>query len=708
MRDLINTRFPVYARYCLLIAAFLTPVAFRPATFDVFNLTKITVFWIFGLLAFGLWLISAVERGVWGPRMLTFIPIGTFLAAASIATVFSISRTVSIIGMSHRYGGLVSFFLYATAFVAVVGLYWERPEEIKNIARAIAAATMIVAAYALIQKAGWDWNTWIEPGGGEPNAPFSTMGNSNFGGGYLAVGTPVLLYGALSVKSAWGRRAFLAITGIALFGLWLTQSRGAMIAVAAGLAAMGFVYRDRLPRWLRIGGIAFALLGTLLAVLVVFHPGTDAPPGPLRKVAVLGTDTLQARQFFWGAAWRMMLDKPLTGVGPDAYYAAYPSYRSVEDGATLGIRIADKPHNIYLENGATSGVFGVASLLALAGLVLWHGYRQARRADGEWRLLLTGLLGGVTAYFSQGFFSIDVPPLASTGWILMGALAACADPAAIRSRAALEALLAENTRGGSRRARGKRTRKNKRLLLAVPNRTGVLRWPAHMLVSSAIIALLFFGLRFYLADTKVKQGSRLRSSEFKKKEDFYQEAIRFNPWEGTYRSALGRTAEGQVRKGRDKSANAQWLARSIAYHEDALRLQPNNVFTMVTIARLYARWGNEIDPEKFDEAEKWLQKTMEHDPTNYDLRLRLAVSLDAKGRVTHDDKLRRQAAEDLEEVAQIAQGGGKINVWVQTAKILLELRDASAEDHARAKELIDMVLKADPDHEDAKKLLTRV
>src|SRR5438270_12667058 len=54
--------------------------------------------------------------------------------------------------------------------------------------------------------------------------------------------------------------------------------------------------------------------------------------------------------------------------------------------------------------------------------------------DGPQRMLLLAFLAGTAAYLAQSIVSIDVPPLAASGWVGLAGLAALADPRIVAAR----------------------------------------------------------------------------------------------------------------------------------------------------------------------------------------------------------------------------------------------------------------------------------
>jgi len=87
------------------------------------------------------------------------------------------------------------------------------------------------------------------------------------------------------------------------------------------------------------------------------------------------------RGFLIDASLKMIQDRPLTGVGLNAFRPAYPLYAQL---TPHGLR--DKPthaHNIYLELTAETGLIGLAGLLLAIGL----GWRWFVVASPERRAL---------------------------------------------------------------------------------------------------------------------------------------------------------------------------------------------------------------------------------------------------------------------------------------------------------------------------------
>lgn len=691
MRTFILQRFHVYGRVCLIFALAASPTIFNRKTQDVFNLLKFNVLWTAGLAALMFFLIWAAERGVWPPRANLFIAAGVFLGTCVVATLFSTNPLLSVFGLYHRYGGLVPFTLYALIMLAIVGLYWEKPQDLKDLAKGSSIASVLLLAYCLIQAAGQDWIAWKDSSGGPPPYPVGTMGNSNFAGGYLGIAVPFLVYVAITAKQDVNKTILYVLTGLDLLALWFTQTRGGMIAAAAGLLTMAFLLRDRLPRWLRWSAVASLVLGVFLAVMVLFHPGTEKPIGPLAKIETLRTGTFEVRTYYWATAVRIFKERPITGVGLDLYYANYPKYRLPEDGSQLGLTITDKPHNIFLEYLANGGILTFLAYLALVGLAMWYGMRRLKTIEDPQRTLLVAFIAVLAGYLAQGVFSIDVPPLAVMGWVGIAGIAAIADPRVERARSQMSADKAP-------RGKGKKAKTAEHGYKV--KRHGNTLWLVHVPVALLVAVLVFMGTRPVLADAEAKtaqtvQQQRGSDSEI---ETAYDRAIELNPWEASYRSQVGAYHETSAAQSQDPSVKLMRFKKAEEFYAQALRLQPGNIFYMMNHARLYTSWA-EIDPSYFPKADQWWGRVVRHDPTDWDVHNRYALMLNSYANAKGGESgLRERTLEQLEATVKIKPD--LASAWVNIAKVHLSLGRPD-----KAEPALQKALSLEPSNEEADRLL---
>src|SRR5882672_9669938 len=552
MRTWILHKWHGYARGVLLFGLVFNAIIFWRPTVDVFNLVKITSLWITGIVSLAIWVAWAAERGAWLPKMRLFWAAGAFLAAMLLATLFSQDPGLSLIGLYHRYGGFLPFALYAAIALTLVGLYWERPERLKEIPWAITVACVIMTPLTLWQATkiqctgnGPFCIPWRDSNGQPPSFPVGTMGNSNFAGGFMAMAVPMFLYVVLTAKGSILRIGMGVLFAADLLALWFAQTRGAFIAVGVSFLVAAFLYRDKLPRWLRVLAAVGAVGGVLLAFEVLVHPGTKTAPGLFANAGAFSpfrTGTFQDRGYYWITALRIFRHHPILGTGPDTYYANYPLFRLAKDGAKLGLTITDKPHNIFLEYASNTGILGIGTYLTLVGLALTYGYRRVRQLEGPMRLLLVAFMTTLVAYLVNQFFSIDVPPLAVMGWVALAGIAVLADPGALAAR---EAIAAARSSQGPKGMRKKKKVPGAKTTAPYGGtrvmRHGQTRWLVHTLAAVGALVALAIGVRPFWADHLAHNGQQAQANQAPLSDvrAAYLHAAAFQPLEPSYQSLAG-------------------------------------------------------------------------------------------------------------------------------------------------------------------------
>jgi O-antigen ligase len=236
----------------------------------------------------------------------------------------------------------------------------------------------------------------------------SIYGSANNDALYLARALPFAAAAlAFAAVKRWQRALLAVVCVVLLAALALTQSRGALLlglptaAVAMMIAAGG--------RW-RAAGIAVAAVAALgLATLV---SGIAAPLVEGTRLAT-AFDLTRGTGFFrlnlWQSAWRMFVEHPWLGVGPDNFLYAYRSFYILP--AAWQEPNLSHPHNFALDWLTRLGVVGGAAGAALIGGFAWRA-RRALRQPGlrPFALGCVGLLAEVLAHgmVDHSFFLVDL------------------------------------------------------------------------------------------------------------------------------------------------------------------------------------------------------------------------------------------------------------------------------------------------------------
>jgi O-antigen ligase len=626
------------ARFSVCGALVGSVLVFNTTTADAFGLPKLVVVWVAALAAVVLWVLGSRARGRWMPWGRFASAVAVLVGVSGVATLTSVSRLESLIGSYERYGGLLSLVLFAVLALMIVGVDGEAPGDgLRWLAWSVVGAAVVLSAYVVLQALGVDFVDWREASGRAVKFQGGTMGNSDFAGGFLGIAAPFFVWLVLTVPR---RLSWLALAGGGLLldvgALVLTRSRGGVLAAGVGGLAVALLLRSFLPRLVRRLFWPAAGLGAAAVLAVLLVPGFARVSG-LNRTDLLRTESLEVRGREWATATKVFLDRPVLGTGPDTFEYRFPRHRSTEDAIHLGNQIADKPHNVLLERAADTGVLGLAAYLVVVVTALafaWRRLRELEAASSE-RVLLAVFTAGALAYLAQAFVSIDVVPLALTGWLLLGAVAALADPACLLRRDDLAA---------QKKAKARPARRPRPFAFSTTLLAG--------LGALGLAAVVLNPVRAD-ADAAVAQRSENRLTSA----SAWQRAIDRNPAQLAYRMGGAFAAEALGAESEQASQRASFLQAALDHYAEARKMAPEHLFAFLGTARTTTLYAQGVDPSKFPEADSWWKKTIALDPRNGELWHHHALMINSWANVQNGDvALRRRAFEQLEYALTLKPG----------------------------------------------------
>jgi cytochrome c-type biogenesis protein CcmH/NrfG len=178
----------------------------------------------------------------------------------------------------------------------------------------------------------------------------------------------------------------------------------------------------------------------------------------------------------------------------------------------------------------------------------------------------------------------------------------------------------------------------------------------------------------------------------------YLHAADFQPLEPSYLSLAGSLDEAQAQSAQDPAARASSFNAALVRYRQALKLQPENVFYVMNIARVYTSWGS-TDVSKYTAADTWWQRAVTQDPTDWQVHTQYANMLASwVAAAPTDAGLRDKTVGQMMSVVRIKPQDAA--TWVNIAKIDL-LRGKDSE----AKAAATTALTIDPKNTDAKAVL---
>lgn len=322
-------------------------------------------------------------------------------------------------GQRHVYASVFAWLIVAEG-VGICWLAWgflrdHGERGLRWMSAAAVAGATLVAAWGVRQ---WWTREDLLPFWREFD-PFIVRVNATFTdvnalGSYLSAMAVVAAASTVAARGA-SRWAAGGATLLIATATVFTASRIAWAAMV--LAAIGYLV---LARWVGawpapgvvqvrrlrrvVAGAALAA-GLLLAVLTAYATVTDARHIQQRSyldtalhtlnLRVSPADKLKGRLSLWGAAWRMVEARPLTGIGIGRYFKDVSAYAGPE--AQL-IHPQENAHNYFLQLAAECGLPTLLAWLATIGVTVGASLRAVPRLSPGARHLVCGGVAGLFAF----------------------------------------------------------------------------------------------------------------------------------------------------------------------------------------------------------------------------------------------------------------------------------------------------------------------
>jgi hypothetical protein len=355
--------------------------------------------------------------------------------------------------LTRNRAGTIKYILLAIAVGCVAAVSSRVSPEVRPTQMtvlvgvgAVLAAMGFVHQWLAASRTFW-W--WFPVQHGQPVGGF--VSRTHFAG-YIALLSPAamaLVYDAVSRRRLPAAAAWLAVTAGMAAVVVCSLSRGATVALAAGMiavivtAAFGRPLRDNIPA-------AVALLACVLFVTaLVARPGIL--PERIRNQASsrlatlrspLKTESAVSRLHVWRDSLRAWRNYPVVGAGASGFRMVYPQHRTRTDRPSF-----KQAENEYIQTLVDMGIAGVGIIAWIAVCVALAGARTFRTRSAPSAVLLA--VPGVLTVFlvhSAVDFPARTPLYAMTlAWIIGMCLTSAPDARVvfrIKRRIALPAVLA--------------------------------------------------------------------------------------------------------------------------------------------------------------------------------------------------------------------------------------------------------------------------
>jgi putative inorganic carbon (hco3(-)) transporter len=247
---------------------------------------------------------------------------------------------------------------------------------------------------------------------------YGTFGQPNPYAGYLGTLLPLGLALALvgwlepGARKSAGYWALLAALALLAMAFLASQSRGALLGLAAALAVVGGLLSRRAALAVLglacVGGLvllfgAFDLLPSVVAERLTQITSYFGVFDVRTVVLTPANWAVVERMAVWQAAWGEFEAYPFLGVGAGNYVSAYPAFAMPGWKDAMG-----HAHNLYLNILAEMGALGLAGFLAFwlgSLLMVLRAWRSGGAGLTWWqRALPLGVLGVLAQMTMHNFF----------------------------------------------------------------------------------------------------------------------------------------------------------------------------------------------------------------------------------------------------------------------------------------------------------------
>lgn len=181
-------------------------------------------------------------------------------------------------------------------------------------------------------------------------------------------GLIVMLTFIIIEKHIIKRIMWIAASLVTVFAVMLSYSRGAWLAIAAGIPVLLIVKKKK-----RIRVRYIAVAAACIAVIVFLSPQIRSR---VLSLDIGSKESNKVRISLWKTGFDIIRDYPLLGIGPHSLKFVYDQYKNPD---IPDKRIWSELHNQYLQVAAERGMIGLGVylwLLVSMGMMLYYAWKH--------------------------------------------------------------------------------------------------------------------------------------------------------------------------------------------------------------------------------------------------------------------------------------------------------------------------------------------
>lgn len=398
------------AKSIVIWGALLATLFFTTTCNDPFNSPKswiisIAAFWLLGWISFQIKSTSKQNPLKW-----TTIIAAAFLAALTIAYIFTDNKYIGFFGEYQRRMGYLSYLSLIVFFLSSSYIF-----RVRNVAIVESTAIYLgfsLATYGLLQHLHHDFVNWKNP----YNPILGTLGNPDFAAATMSIFLIISFGVALQAKRSKVIRIFSGLNAIYLLIIIVFSrvTQGIVMSIT-GVSIIVLVWTYQKKKTIAYSFFAILVASSFFVIFGMLNKG------PLNHYIYKQSVTF--RGDYWRAGMRMFTHNPIFGVGLERYGSNFRQYRDASASLRRGPQmISDAAHNVPLQLAATGGVLVLATYLLLIIFISSRGIIALRKYQGTEQLLVATFFAAWVAYLLQSIISVENVGLAIWGFVLGGIL----------------------------------------------------------------------------------------------------------------------------------------------------------------------------------------------------------------------------------------------------------------------------------------------
>jgi hypothetical protein len=313
-----------------------------------------------------------------------------------------------VFGTFGRNNGFLAYL--GLMFVFLLGALTSNDSSIKRFLLGLVFVSMVSGVYGILQSMK------IDPAGFVSlySPAIGFLGNPDFFSAFHGLALIASLAMAVVTKEKGNLRyVYVISTLLNIYALKIAGAKQGVLVAVIGIAFVIVILAYQRSKVLGYSLTSVGFFGLILVALGLINSGPLA--------SIIYKSSLEARGYYWGAAWKMTVDNPFIGIGLDNFGSWYRRARSVEAYLWLPTQETNAAHNVYLDFSSNGGFPFLLLNLILVVMVLLSFLSVVRKSEKLNPYYIVGFSIWI-AFEAQLLISINQIGNAVWGWALGGLL----------------------------------------------------------------------------------------------------------------------------------------------------------------------------------------------------------------------------------------------------------------------------------------------